>query len=177
VRDEEAARAILQWMKWEIAERKLPEFSAQVPLDQLFARTAVKMGAYTAEPHAIFPGNWGAMVKVLRLQPLLEALRPRLEERLQDSRYARGEVMVTFLMGDETVSLRYTPNHKLQVAPGSVGREINLPPAAWGPVLTGYKAADEIPGVELTEPEKHLMRTLFSEAHPYIWDLEQSDAL
>lgn len=177
VGDEEAARAILQWMKWELAERKLPEFTAQVPLHQTFARTARRMGAYTADPHAIFPGNWGAMMKVLRLQPLLEALRPQLEERLLDSRYARGEVQVTFVMGEEAVSLRYTFNHKLMVAPGSVGREIHLPPAAWGPVITGYKAADEIPGVELTDPEKHLLRTLFSSGQPYIWDLEQSDAL
>jgi hypothetical protein len=96
---------------------------------------------------------------------------------LLDSRYARAEVMVTLVMGDEAVSLRYGSSHKLVVAPGSVGHEIHLPPAAWGPVLTGYKAADEIPGVELTEPEKHLMRTLFAGGHPYVWDLEQSDAL
>lgn len=178
VGDDEAARAILQWMKWELAERKLPEFTAQVPLNQRFAQVARRMGAYTADPHTLAPGNWGAMVKVLRLQPVLEAMRPRLEERLLDSRYARAEVMVTLMMGDEAVSLRWAPNNqRLQVAPGSVGHEIKLPPACWGPVLTGYKAADEIHGLELSDPEKHLLRTLFAGGSPYIWDLEQSDAL
>ena len=170
--DDEAVRAILQWMKWTLAERKLSEFTAQVPMDQRFARQAVRLGAWVTDPHALFPGNWGAMIKVLRLQPLLEALRPQLEERLLDSRYARAEVMVTLVMGDEAVSLRYGSNQKLLVAPGSVGHEIKLPPAAWGPVLTGYKLAEEIPGVELNDAEKHLMRTLFGNGHPYIWDLE-----
>ena len=172
--DDEAVLAILQWMKWELAERKLNEFTAQVPLDQRFAKVAFKLGAWVADAHSLFPGNWGAMIKVLRLQPLLEALRPQLEERLLDSRYARTEVMVTLVMGDEAVSLRWTPAHKLLVAPGSVGTEIQLPPAAWGPVLTGYKLAEEIPGVELSDAAKHLLRTLFGNGHPYIWDLEAS---
>lgn len=176
-RHEEATRAILQWMRWEITERKLPEFTAQVPLHQTFAKTAFRIGATISNPNTIYPGNWGAMIKVIHLFPMLEAMRGVLEERLMESRYAyRPEFQATLVMGEQAVSLRWV-HGKLQVAPGSAGREIRLPPTCWGPLLTGYRTIDEIPGLELEEAERHFLRVLFPGGHPYIWDLEESDAL
>lgn len=174
-RDEEATRAILQWMRWEITERKLPEFTAQVPLHQTFAKLAHRMGASVSYPHALYPGNWAAMVKVMRLAPIVEALRPVLEQRIAESRYAASEdFQVTLVMGEEPVSLRWVRG-KLQVGPGSAGRELRLPTSVWAPLLTGYRAIDDLPGLELEERERHFLRVLFPGGTPYIWDLEHSD--
>lgn len=174
--NEEAARAILQWMRWELTERKLDAFTAQVPLNQTFAKVAHRMGGMFGNPHYLFPGNWGAMVKILRLLPLLEALRPQLEERLRESRYAPMEFQATLIMGDEPVSLRWFRQH-LQVGPGCAGREITLPANCWAPLIMGYRTVDDFAGLELEDAERHLLRTLFPAGHPFIWDLEQSDEL
>lgn len=178
--DDEAARAILQWMRWELSERKLPEFVAQVPLDQLFARYAHRSGAWLADPHALFPGNWAAMVHVLRFKPLVEGLRPVFEKRLAESRYGRDNFDATLVMaapgGDEAVNLRWVSG-RVQVGPGYLGHELRLPTTVWTPLLTGYRTIDDFPHVELTDPERHLLRTLFQGGHPYMWDLEQSDVL
>ena len=176
--DDEACRAILQWMRWELTEKKLPEFTAQVPLDQTFARYAHRVGAMVANPHAFFPGNWAAMLKVMKFQPLVEGLKSRFEELLVDSRYAHREFSATFVMtgggADEAVNLRWTGSHA-QVGPGHMGHELRLPATVWGPLLTGYRRIDDFAHLELTDPERHLLRTLFQGGHPYVWDLEQSD--
>jgi predicted acetyltransferase len=174
--DEEAARAILQWMRWELAERKLPEFSAQVPLNQTFARYAHRAGALIANPHTAYPGNWAAMIKILRFQPVIEGLRSQFEERLGESRYARQDFMFTLVNGEEAVNVRWQ-EQRAKIGPGSLGHEIKLPPTVWGPLLTGFRTIDDYPHVELDEKERHLLRVLFPGGHPYIWDLEQSDEL
>jgi GNAT superfamily N-acetyltransferase len=174
--DDEAARAILQWMKWELAERKLPEFTAQVPLDQVFARYAYKAGALVANPHALYPGNWGAMIKVLQMQPIMEGLKSEFEKRLSRSRYGTLDFEFTLVTDDASVNVRWT-HGQVKIGVGSAGREIKLPATVWGPLLTGYKSIDDYPHIELDEKERHLLSVLFPGGHPYIWDLEQSDDL
>ncbi|MDB5097927.1 MAG: Acetyltransferase domain [Cyanobacteria bacterium RYN_339] len=174
--DEEAARAILQWMRWELAERKLPEFSAQVPLNQTFARYAHRAGAMIASPHTAYPGNWAAMIKILRFQPVIEGLKTQFEERINESRYARQEFSFTLVSGEDAVNVRWQEN-RIKVGPGAVGHEIRLPSTVWGPLLTGYRTIDDYPHMELDEKERHLLRVLFPGGNPYIWDLEQSDEL
>jgi hypothetical protein len=172
--DEEAARAILQWMRWELAERKLPEFCAQVPLNQTFARYAHRAGALVANPHTAYPGNWAGMIKILRFQAVIEGLKTQFEERINESRYARQEFMFTLVHGDEAVNVRWQEN-RVKIGPGSLGHEIKLPPTVWGPLLTGFRTIDDYPQVELDDKERHLLRVLFPGGHPYVWDLEQSD--
>lgn len=178
--DEEGCRAILQWMRWELTERKLPEFTAQVPLDQLFARYAHRCGGMQGHPHALFPGNAAALVRVLRMQPLLEGLRQVFERRLADSRFGRDPFDVTFVRpgasGEEAVNLRWV-GQRVQVGPGYSGHEIRLPANAWTPLLMGYCGIDDLPHVEVSEPERQLLRALFVGGHPYMWDLELSDWL
>ena len=178
--DDEACRAILQWMRWELTERKLPEFTAQVPLEQTFARYAHRSGAMVACPHNIFPGNWAAMMKIMRFQALLEGLRSMFEERLADSRYGRDNFDATFVMTgvgtDEAVNMRWSSG-RVVLGPGHMGHEIRLPATVWGPLLTGYRTIDDFAHLELTDPERHLLRALFRGGCPYIWDLEQSDEL
>jgi predicted acetyltransferase len=173
--DDEAVRAILQWMRWELTERKLNEFTAQVPLDQVFARHAHRLGALTANPHRLYPGNWGAMIKILKLMPVLEALGPRLEERIRLSRYGPHDLQVTLMLNEEAVSLRWLRD-RLQVAPGSVGREIALSGAHWGPLLTGYRSIEDLGALHLQAGEAELLKVLFPEGAPYLWDLDHSDA-
>lgn len=178
--DDEASRAILQWMRWELTERKLPEFTAQVPLDQTFARLAHRCGALIANPHAFFPGNWAAMIKILAFQPLVEGLKSRFEANLNDSRYAGREFSATLVLtangAEEAVSLRFHSGHML-VGPGHMGQEIRLPAMVWAPLLTGYRTIDDFPHLDLAEPVRHLLRTLFTPGYPYMWDLEQGEAL
>ncbi|MEB3196411.1 MAG: GNAT family N-acetyltransferase [Candidatus Sericytochromatia bacterium] len=174
--DDEACRAILQWMRWELTERKLPALTAQVPLDQRFAQYAYRSGAMVANPHALFPGNWATMVHVLRLFPLISGLKPVFERRLSDSSYRRDNFDVTFVMGEEAVNLRWVSG-RVQVGPGYVGHQIRLPANVWTPLLTGYRTIDDFPHVDLSEPERHLLRAMFRAGHPYVWDLEHSDAL
>jgi hypothetical protein len=178
--DEEACRAILQWMRWELTERKLPEFTAQIPLNQPFARYAQRCGALVANPHALFPGNWAAMVKPLKFQALVEGLRSVFEQRLADSAFARNDFMGTFVMtgpgGEEAVNLRWASG-RVVVGPGYLGHEIRLPATIWTPLLTGYRTIDDFPHVTVSEAERHLLRALFKGGSPYIWDLEQSDVL
>lgn len=176
VGDDEASRAIMQWMRWELAERKLNEFTAQVPQDQPFARLAHRLGAQLSHPTALYPGNWGAQLRVLRFEPLMEALRPQLEGRLRSSRYALlHDLQVTLRMGDESVSLRWFRD-TLQVAPGSVGREIMLPAACWTALLTGYRSVDDYPALAVDEAERHLLRTLFEGPAPFMWHLDHLES-
>jgi hypothetical protein len=161
-------------MRWELAERKLPEFSAQVPLDQNFARYAHRCGAMVANPHTAYPGNWAAMIKIFKLFPMIEGLKSRLEERIADSRYARQDFTFTLTMGDEYVNVRWQEGH-IKVGPGAAGHEIKLPPMVWGPLLTGYRSIDDYPHLELDDKERHLLRVLFPAGYPYIWDLEHTE--
>jgi predicted N-acetyltransferase YhbS len=169
--NEEAARAILQWMRWELMERKLPHFTAQVPLNQRFAQYAIKVGAMVANPHHHYPGNGYATVKLLRLQPLLQALKTDFEKHLCESHYADKDFDFTFLMGDEAVSLRWW-RQQLRIAPGSVGHEIRLNETQWAPLLTGYRSINDCENLELTPAERPLMKVLFPGSYPHIWDLE-----
>lgn len=174
--DDEAARAILQWMRWELTERKLPEFTAQVPLNQTFARYAHRAGATLASPHSLYPGNWGAMIKLMRMQPLVEGLKSEFARRIYDSRYGVRDFEFTMVCDDEVVNVRYQQG-QVKVGPGSVGHEIKLPPTIWAPLLTGYRTIDDFGSLELGEAELHFLRALFPGGHPFIWDLEQSDEL
>lgn len=170
--DEEAARAVLQWLRWELSERSLPAFTASVPPHQLFARTAHRLGGYLAHPDAHAPGAVGPLVKLLRLQPFLEGLRPHMEARLANSRYAAlDDFQVTFVMGDEAVSLR-KGHDRLVVGPGRVGREIALPSAAWAPILTGYGPGARSESLPLEEAERHLLETLFAGGKAFHWSLD-----
>ena len=176
--DDEACRAILQWMRWELTERKLPEFTAQVPLAHAFARYAHRCGAMIANPHQMFPGNWAAMMKIMKLQPLVEGLRPMFEEYITESRYSRDHFVATFVStgagAEEAVNIRWHQG-RVVVGPGHMGHEIRLPATVWGPLLTGYRTIDDFPHVSLSDPERDLLRALFKPGSPYIWDLEQSE--
>lgn len=172
VADEEAARAVLQWLRWELTERKLDAFTASVPPHQLFAQAAHRLGGYLAHPDAHAPGSVGPLVKLLRLQPLLEGLRARMEVRLANSRYAGvHDFQVTFVMGEEAVSLRLARG-RLVVGPGSVGREIALPATAWAPILTGYGPGARAEHLPLDEAERHLLETLFAGQSAFHWSLD-----
>lgn len=176
VSNDEAARAILQWMRWELTERKLPEFTAQVPLNQHFARYAYRAGAMVANPHTLYPGNVGGMVKVLDWQPLVEGLKSSFEKRLHNSRYGDRDLEFTMVLDDASVNVRWAQGG-VKVGPGSVGREIKLPGVVWTPLLTGYRTIDDYPHLEMDEREREFLRVLFPGGHPYVWDLEQSDEL
>lgn len=164
--DEEAALALLQWLRWELQEQQRGEVSASVPLDGVFAKTAMRCGAWACEPHAPVAG-WGALqVRVGRLAPCIEALRARFEHHLQASPYARHEMQVTFWCDQESVSLRWTGS-VAKVGPGGVGRDLRLPRWAWAPLVMGHRGVEELPGLELDAGERHLLATLFPVGRPW----------
>lgn len=174
--DEEAALAILQWLRWELSEHQLAEATASVPLDGVFARTAKRCGAWACDPHAPVPG-WGALaVRVGRLTPCIEALKDRFQERLAASRYGRNELQVSFACEQESVSLRWTGS-VAKVGPGGVGRDLRLPRWAWAPLVMGHRDVDQLPGLDLDEGERQLLLTLFPVGHPWSGALDHASAL
>lgn len=164
--DEEAALALLQWLRWELAEHQLGEATASVPLDGVFARTAMRSGAWACEPHAPVMGWGSTAVRVGKLTPCITALRGHFEAALANSRFARTELQATFWCEQEAVSLRWTGS-VAKVGPGGVGRDLRLPRWAWAPLIMGHRTVDELPGLELDEAERAFLRVLFPQARPW----------